>query len=113
MIALCIKALSTAPADPRRKRFVTPDDVVSVYLNQQAVPVIILTLIAARCYEAAPLNDPAATDELEGDHDDRDYEQGVDQASGSDRAYQAETPKNQKYHCDCVEHDLFPPECYM
>jgi hypothetical protein len=56
----------------------------SVYLNQHGVLFLMLMLIAARCYAPAPLNDSAATDELENDHDYRDHEQGMDQAPCSE-----------------------------
>jgi hypothetical protein len=75
--------------DRRRQRFVTLDVVVGVYLNMHSVLLIIIAPIAARCYATAPLNDPAAADELESDHDYRDHEQGVYQASCGKRAYQA------------------------
>jgi hypothetical protein len=59
--------------------------------------------------------DPAAANELENNHDYCDYEQGVDQTSCGERGCQAKGPKNQKYHGNSVEHDLFsldgPVDC--
>lgn len=98
-IARMGQRLDDDTSDPGLQRFVMLDIVVGIDLDQHGV-----SSVRARVLASAQ---PTTADELKDDHDDSNHEQGVDEASRSERSDQAKSPKDQKYNSDSVKHDLF------
>jgi hypothetical protein len=39
-------------------------------------------------------------------HNDGDYQKNMDKSSNGVRGHQTKEPKDEQYHCDCIQHRL-------